>query len=190
MARPTAVYDANVLYPAVLRDLLMWLAFLGVVRARWTDEIHEEWIRNLVDEANPKRTRAVLHKVRDRMNEAVRDALVTGYQDWIPQVELPDPDDRHVVAAAIAAKAEVIVTLNLKDFPAAALAPFAIEALHPDDFLVRLFVQDPDAVCEAVRRQRANLKNPPYTAGELLARLADTGVPRLAQLLEGHGHEL
>src|SRR4051812_43481660 len=99
MPRPTAVYDANVPYPAVLRDLLMWLAFLGVVRARWTDEIHKEWIRNLVDEANPKRTLAVLHKVRDKMNEAVREALVTGYQDWIPQVELPDPDDRHVVAA-------------------------------------------------------------------------------------------
>jgi len=122
--------------------------------------------------------------------EAVREALVTGYQDWIPQVELPDPDDRHVVAAAIVGKAEVIVTLNLKDFPAAALAPFGIEALHPDEFLVRLFGQDPDAVCEAVRRQRANLKNPPYTAEELLARLADNGVPRLAQLLEGRRKEL
>jgi predicted nucleic acid-binding protein len=190
MPRPTAVYDANVLYSAMLRDLLMWLAFLGVVRARWTDEIHEEWIRNLADEANPKRTRAALCRVRDKMNEAVRDALVTGYEGWVERVELPDPDDRHVVAAAIEAKAEVIVTLNLKDFPTAALAPFEIEPLHPDEFLVRLFGQDPDAVCEAVRRQRANLKNPPFAVGELLARLADTGVPRLARLLEERAKEL
>jgi hypothetical protein len=141
------IYDANVLYPAPLRDLLMWLAFLGVVRGRWTDEIQEEWVRNLADETNPKRTRKVLEKVRDKMNEAVRDALVTGYEEWIPKLQLPDPGDRHVVAAAIQAEAEVIVTLNLKDFPAAALSPFEIEALHPDTFLVGLFAQDSDGVC-------------------------------------------
>src|SRR5206468_7800890 len=101
-----------------------------------------------------------------------------------------DPNDRHVLAAAIQGGAEVIVTANLKDFPAVALAPFGIEALHPDTFLVRLFEQEPDAVCEAVRRQRANLKNPPYTAAVLLVTLANTGVPQLARLLADRVGEL
>ncbi len=81
------------------------------------------------------------------MNDAVRDCLVTGYEDLIASLSLPDPDDRHVLAAAIRADADVIVTYNLKDFPAETLAPFDIEAQHPDDFLVSLLDQAPGVVC-------------------------------------------
>ena len=122
------------------------------------------------------------------MNEAVRDCMVTGYEDLIESLSLPDPDDRHVLAAAIRADAEVIVTFNLKDFPNNVLSSYNIEALHPDDFLLTLFDAAPGPVCAAVKRQRESLRNPPKTAEELLATFENQGlvqtVARLRQFLE------
>ena len=112
----TVVYDACVLYPNTLRDLLMELATRDLYRAKWTDEIHDEWIRNL-KQNKPDLPIEKLYRVRDLMNENVRDCLVIDYQWLIEKLNLPDPNDRHVLAAAIKAKAEVIVTSNLKDFP-------------------------------------------------------------------------
>ena len=113
----TAVYDANVLYPAPLRDLFIRLAQAGLVRAKWTDTIHDEWTRNVLKN-NPMLSSERLTRTRSLMNEAVRDCLVSGYEVLIDSLSLPDPDDRHVLAAAIRAGAQVIVTYNLKDFPA------------------------------------------------------------------------
>ena len=96
----TALCDACVLYPAPLRDLLMYLAQAGLFRARWTEAIHREWIENLL-ENEPKRDRARLERTRDLMNEAIPDCLVTDYEELIAALTLPDPDDRHVLAAAI-----------------------------------------------------------------------------------------
>jgi PIN domain len=110
------------------------------------------------------------------MNEAVRDCLVTGYEDPIESISLPDPDDRHVLAAAIRADAEVIVTFNVKDFPASVLASYNIEAQHPDDFVLALFDVAPGPVCAAVKRQREGLRNPPKSAKELLATFASQGL--------------
>jgi len=115
------IYDANVLYPAPLRDLLMWVTLQDVVLARWTDDIHEEWMRSVLRERYDL-TRVQLERTRDLMNQSVRDCLVTDYHDLIPGLTLPDADDRHVLAAAIRAGANVIVTYNLKDFPAARLS--------------------------------------------------------------------
>ena len=159
----TAVYDANTLYPAPLRDLLIRLAQAGLVRARWTETIHDEWVRNVLKD-NPRLSAERLARTRALMNEAVRDCLVTGYEDLIASLSLPDPDDRHVLAAAIRAGADVIVTYNLADFPTKALARFDVEAQHPDDFLVCLLDQAPGVVCAAVKRQREGLRNPPKTA--------------------------
>src|SRR5438270_12260865 len=146
MERPvTAVYDANILYPAPLRDLFIRLAQTGLVRARWTEAIHDEWVRNVLKD-NPTLSPDRLARTRTLMNEAVRDCLVTGYEDLIESLSHPDPDDRHVLAAAIRAGAAVIVTYNLKDFPAETLARFDIEAQHPDDFLVSLLDQAPGVV--------------------------------------------
>jgi hypothetical protein len=121
------------------------------------------------------------------MNEAVRDCLVTGHEDLIASLTLPDAD-RDVLAAAIRAGAEVIVTDNLRDFPAAELARFDIEALHPDDFLLSLLDVAPGTVCTAVKRQREGLRNPPKTAQELLATLEGHGltqaVARLREFLD------
>src|SRR6516225_2434590 len=121
----TAVYDANILYPAPLRDLFIRLAQAGLVRARWSETIHEKWIRNVIKD-NPRLSAERLARTRTLMNEAVRDCLVTGYEELIASLSLPDPDDRHVLAAAIHAGSDVIVTCNLVDFPAEALARFAI----------------------------------------------------------------
>ena len=92
-----AVYDANVLYPAPLRDLLIRLAQAGLVHARWTETIHDEWIRNVLAN-NQHVTAERLARTRSLMNEAVGDCLVTGYEDLIDALKLPDPDDRHVLA--------------------------------------------------------------------------------------------
>jgi predicted nucleic acid-binding protein len=173
----TAVYDACVLYPAPVRDLLVHLATLDVVRARWTDAIHDEWIRNvLADRADL--TRVQLERTRTLVNAHVRDCLVTGYEDRIPTLTLPDPDDRHILAAAVHGGATVIVTFNLKDFPPAVLTPLAVEAVHPDEFVSRLLAEQPELVCEAVRRQRANLKWPPKTVEEFLLVLEHCGLTR------------
>lgn len=171
----TAVYDANVLYPAPLRDLLIRLAQAGLVRARWTEAIHDEWVRNVLAD-NPALSPDRLARTRTLMNEAVRDCLVTGYEGLIDSLALPDPDDRHVLAAAIHADAELIVTFNLKDFPVPELASYNIQAQHPDEFLVSLFDTAPGPVCAAVKRQREGLRNPPKTAEELLATLESQGL--------------
>lgn len=171
----TAIYDANILYPAPLRDLFIRLAQAGLVRARWTETIHDEWVRNVLKD-NARLSAERIARTRTLINDAVRDCLVTGYEDLIDSLTLPDPDDRHVLAAAIRAGAEVIVTYNLKDFPAEMLTRFDIEAQHPDDFLLSLFDLAPGLVCGAVKRQRAGLRNPPKTAEELLATLESQGL--------------
>lgn len=183
----TAVYDANILYPAPLRDLFMRLALAGLVRARWTDAIHDEWVRSVLrdnSELSPDR----LSRTRSLMNEAVRDCLVTDYEDLIESLTLPDPNDRHVLAAAIRTSAEIIVTLNIKDLPHNTLMKFNLEAMHPDDFVASLFDAAPGPVCAAVKRQREGLRNPPKTAEELLVTLEKQGltqsVAKLRQFVE------
>ncbi len=163
------------------------MAQADLVQARWTEQIHDEWLRNVLKD-NPRLSAERLARTRTLMNDAVRDCLVTGYEDLIASLSLPDPDDRHVLAAAIRAGAEVIVTFNLADFPAEALARFDIEAKHPDDFVVELLDQAPGAVCTAIKRQRESLCNPPKTAQELLATLESHGltqtVARLRQFID------
>src|SRR3954468_4203517 len=137
MAR-IALLDACVLYPAPVRDFLMRLALTGLFQARWTDAIHDEWTRNVLAD-RPDVTRESLERCRRLMDEHVPDCLVTGYEFLIPTLSLPDPDDRHVLAAAVHGGAGAIVTFNLKDFPASVLGGYHIEPVHPDEFIVRLW---------------------------------------------------
>jgi hypothetical protein len=167
---PTVLYDACVLYPAPLRDLLMRLAMADLFQARWTDEIHDEWTRNVA--ANrPDVSPSSLDRCRRLMDRHVPDSLVTGYEALIPTLVLPDPGDRHVLAAAIRGGAGIIVTFNLGDFPASVLGEHQIEAVHPDEFVVRLWDEAPESVLEVARRQRGALKSPTKTAAEYLATL-------------------
>jgi hypothetical protein len=166
----TVLYDACVLYPAPLRDLLMQLALTDLFQARWTDAIHDEWTRSVLAD-RPDIKPESLARCRELMDRHVPDCLVTGYEALIPTLHLPDPDDRHVLAAAIHAQAELIVTFNLGDFPASVLGSFGIEPVHPDEFIVRLWDEFPEKVLAAARLHRASLKRPAKTAAEYLGTL-------------------
>lgn len=167
----TALYDSCVLYPAPLRDLLMRLAMTDLFRARWSRDIHEEWIRSVLRD-RPDLTRERLERTRDLMDAHVRDCVVSGYESLIPGLQLPDEDDRHVLAAAVKAGASVIVTYNVADYPEAALSRFGIEAQHPDVFLTHLLDLAPGAVVAAARDQRAALRSPPLSVEDFLDALA------------------
>jgi predicted nucleic acid-binding protein len=166
-----------------LRDLFIRIAQVGLVRAKWTETIHDEWMRSVLKD-NPQLLPDRLTRTRTLMNEAVRDCLVTGYNDLVESLSLPDPNDRHVLAAAIRADADVIVTFNLKDFPGETLARYGIEAMHPDDFLMSLLDAAPGMVCAAVKRQRESLRNPPKTIEELLITLEGQGLSRAVVSLQ------
>ena len=155
----TAVLDACVLYPPTLRDLLMRLAGGILYAPRFTDAIHDEWMRNVLQD-RPDLMPAQLQRTRQFMNEVDADALVTGYESLVPSLSLPDQNDRHVLAAAVHCKASVIVTFNLRDFPASVLSPLAITAQTPDLFVCALYDANPNAVVERLRRQRTALRNP------------------------------
>lgn len=178
----TALFDACVLYPAPLRDLLMWLGLSGLFRARWTQEIHDEWKRNLY--ANrPELSRAQLDRTSELMDKAIPDALVTGYKDLIDGLSLPDTNDRHVLAAAIRCGAGTIVTFNQRDFPNEMLSIYGMESQHPDEFITNLFDLDPAAVATAAQLQRSKLKNPTIDVDGFLEILRKQGLPQTTKLL-------
>jgi predicted nucleic acid-binding protein len=178
----TAFYDANVLYPAELRNLLMHLALTGLFRAKWSADVHEEWISALL-EMRPDLTRDKLERTRALMDLHAVDALVTGYEDLIPGLRLPDPNDRHVLAAAIRGQADVIVTMNLRDFPADVVGAFGIEAQHPDEFVLHLLDLSPGAVMAAAESHRQSLKNPPQTVDEYFETLERRGLTKTVAVL-------
>jgi predicted nucleic acid-binding protein len=171
----TALLDANVLYPAPVRDVLLQLAVTDLFHAKWSADIHKEWIEALLRN-EPHRDRATLERTRTKMDQATRDALVTGYEPLVPTLELPDPGDRHVLAAAILGRCDVIVTRNQRDFPESALSPFGIETQDPDEFLRNQLDLAPGKFCQALRTIRARLKSPPYTVDEYLSTLRAQGL--------------
>lgn len=177
----TVVYDACVLYPAPLRDFLMWLALTDTFRARWTEQIHEEWMRGVLRERPELQEQ--LKRTRDLMNSHVRDSLVTGYEHLIETLDLPDADDRHVMAAALHCGASLIVTANLKDFPEETLRRYQLAAEHPDDFICNLFDLHPAKVVEAARSHRKTLKKPPKTVDEYLDCLLKQGLTQTVDAL-------
>ncbi len=145
----TALLDANVLYPAPLRDILLRLASADLYQPKWTELIQEEWVGNLLLNREDL-DREKLERTKQAMNSAFPDANIEGYETLITALSLPDPDDRHVLAAAIEAGAHVIVTFNLKDFPIAQLKPFDIKAQDPDTFISHLIHFDQLGSLEAL----------------------------------------
>ncbi len=177
-----AVLDACVLYPVPIRDLLLSLAAAGLYKPKWSALIQDEWSRNLL--ANRADLKALqLQRTATMMNLAFPDADVEGYEVFIPTLTLPDPDDRHVLAAAIHGETEWIVTQNVRDFPSEVLAPWGIRAVHPDAFLQELLLSHPSQVVEALRRGRHRYRSPPITAQEMLTSLARQGLPETVQAL-------
>lgn len=169
------VYDANVLYPSTLRDLLIRVAQAGLVQARWTHQILDETFDNLTRN-RPDLPVEALQRTRALMISAVRDCLVTGYEPLIASLELPDPDDRHVLAAAIRARAQVIVTENLSDFPPPVLSEWDIEAKSPDDFVLDQIHLDKKVVWACAQQIADSWRKPPGTVTDVLARLQRNGL--------------
>jgi predicted nucleic acid-binding protein len=167
VATITAVVDACVLYPARLRDLLLSLAGADLFRPIWSEMIQEEWIRNVL--ANRRDlTRGQLERARDLMNRAFPGSSIQGFEAVIPTLTLPDSDDRHVLAAAIHVHADLIVTINLSDFPVAALGSHGIVVAHPDPFVDYLFTLDEDEALAAIAKMRKRLRAPAMTPKEFI----------------------
>ena len=179
------VYDANVLYPNTLRDLLIRISQAGLVQAKWTDEILNEMLRAL-SRNRPDIPSDKFDRLRQLMNEAVRDCLVSEYEPLIEGLKLPDPADRHVLAAAIKAGAQVIVTNNLKHFPAADLSHWNVEAKSPDDFVLDQVGIDGRAVTACVQQIADSRTRPAQDIEDVLSQLERDGlVESIAALRAG-----
>ncbi len=178
-----AVYDACVLYPNFLRDFLVRLAIhgrgQGYLRVKWTGRIHREWMRAVL-RRRPD-LRAALRRTRQLMNRHVRGCRVRGYERWEQRLSLPDA--RHVLAAALACVADVIVTFNTADFPAATLHPFRIVAVEPDTFAYQLLPTG--IVASAAADHRASLTRPPMSVSEYLDALVRSRLPATAAAIAG-----
>lgn len=179
----SAVIDACVLYSSMLRNLFMHLSVTELCRLKWTAEIHTEWMRN-VHKNHKDIPFENLERIRDLMDAHAGDALVTGYQHYIPSITLPSRSDAHVLAAAIHSKSSVIVTFNLKDFPLEETEKFGIEAQHPDEFIRHLLDLSAPMVIDALREMRSNLNNPPYSPTEFMSRLRALGLVESVRFLE------
>jgi PIN domain len=181
----TALLDANVLYPAPLRDYLLHLASLEVYTPLWTATIQEEWIRNLL-KARPDISRAALEATRRSMDKAFPGSNITGYESLIGNISLPDPDDRHVLAAAVKGEAGLIVTANIKDFPTDILITYSIRAEHPDAFVSACIDRDRQKAIKALENQIKTLKNPPLRREKVLENLERTGLTRSVSKLKSY----
>ena len=175
------VYDACVLYPAPVRDLLMEIAISDLVQAKWTERIHQEWMTSLLKDRPEIKER--IKQTRRLMDTTIPDALVTHYESLIDDITLPDPGDRHVLAAAIKCDAQMIVTANLKDFPQDYLATHGMEAVHPDQFIEQQIGLNQATVIACARRIRARLQNPEKSADEYLEILSSSRLPVTTDLL-------
>lgn len=163
-ARFTALLDACVLHPVAVADSLLSVYLCGLFAPKWTEQIEQEWMRSLAREK--QKPVELFQGRRDRMRAAVPDWEVpeAAWSKVARGLSLPDADDVHVLAAAIAGHADCIVTFNLRDFPDSELAPFGIEAIHPDEFLIAQLDLDPYATLAAFKDQRARLKRPDMSA--------------------------
>lgn len=177
-----AVADACVLTPAALCDFLLRAAATELYRLCWSDDILDEVRRTLTNDLGIDVSRADRRVAA--MKGAFPEARVTGYENLIPSMPHGlDAKDRHVVAAAVATGAQVIITSNLRDFPAPALAPLGIEAQSPDDFLQSLAAEDSGALKQALIEQAAALLAPPMTLLDIITSLR-RDAPAFAALME------
>ncbi|WP_419849223.1 PIN domain-containing protein [Candidatus Poriferisocius sp.] len=178
-----ATYDACVLHPAGLRDFLVRLAMTGLFRAHWSQDILDEMISSILAR-RPDLDEAQLSRTRELMCDAVPDSVTTGYEDLIEGLNLPDPNDRHVLAAAIRSGSQVIVTENIDDFPLHTLETYNIEAQTADVFVLHLIDLSPTTVSNVIQAQAAALTNPPMSISDVLDRLARSGLPRSVAALK------
>lgn len=175
-----AILDANILYSARLRDFFVWLALENAYQAHWTPTITAEWTRNLLQK-RPEIALENLERTQRLMDKALPNALLEN----IPSLDvvLPDPNDTHVLEAAVYAKAAFIVTHNLRDFPDSILKPYLVKAISPDDFIWQIVEYTPKLVLNAIQLQQANLQRPQISMNEMLMQLETQGLVKVATWL-------
>ena len=185
-----AILDADVLYRAAIRDILLQLAKDDLFEAKWTVQIHEEWMEALAKN-RPDIARSRIERLRNKMDAETRDPLVFGFESIVEGLYLPeDPNDRHVLAAAIVGKCSTIITINVGHFPAERLEPFGIIAQHPDTFLLELLAQNVESFCDAIRLVRKRLKKPPFSVDAYLQNLNKLGLVQTVAALRRHAQLL
>jgi len=187
MPRLVTFIDANVLYGATSRDLLLQLGTDKILSLKWSETVHLEWTQALV------RSRPDLADRVDRtcslMVAALPDAMVLGYEHRIDDLNLPDQNDRHVLAAALECGAHMILTFNLRHFPQEAL-PTSVAAVHPDTLLSLLVTASRVPVLAAIRKVRRRLANPPMTPAQYLDALRHAHLPLTAKALQAFQDEI
>jgi predicted nucleic acid-binding protein len=177
----TAVLDACVLFRGGVRDFLLWLAESGAFSPVWSDAIHDEWIRSRRDKFDDPMPRLIY--ARKEMEKAFPGANFDPDPETLSTITLPDANDIHVVATAVAAQAKFIITYDVRHFSDAVLGPLGLRAEIPDEFCVRCFDEAPADVIEGARLHRASLRRPSYDTHSYLDHLASLGFERTADLL-------
>lgn len=178
--RFTAVLDTNIIYPVIIRDILFWFAHYDLYTPKWSENIFDEWKKVMMekgissDDADKRISKA---------NIAFPDALVQNYQGLIDKLDLPDKDDRHVLAAAIKTNANIIVTNNLKDFPEEYLQSFSLSAKSADDFLTDIIDLNQEQAVASFREMVLNKKNPKQDEFDVLKQLRNAGLKDTADYL-------
>ncbi len=175
-----AVLDTNVIYPVVIRDLLFWFAHYDLYTPKWSAQIFCEWEKVMERKGIPQNE---IYKRVQKANLAFPDALVRNYEGLIPGLNLPDPDDCHVLAAAIKSNANVIVTNNLNDFPQDYLSSFGLNAKSADDFLTDIIDLNHDQAVEAFKEMVLQKKNPESDEYQVLNMLRRSGLNDTANYL-------
>lgn len=182
--RFVAILDANVLVGALTRNLLLHLAEAGFYRPRWSVRILDETRRALERQNKPVE---YLDRLFLSVNAAFPEARV---EDWeiyeATIVGLPDESDKHVLAAAVKCDASVIITENLKDFPAVALDPVGVEPVNTDSFIADLIDLNQSAAINAIERMREGFRRPEYTRSDLVNRMSEIGLVQSAAILAGY----
>lgn len=192
--RFTALIDACSLAGALKRNLLLTLAEAEFFRARWSAPILDETeraIARMIEQKGDPDHREKAGRARVSIEAAFKDAIVDGFDHLLPYGSaLPDPADAHVLAAAIKTQASMIVTENLKHFPATALMGFNLEAKSADAFIADTLNLDIGRGVAALNLMRARLKKPELTADALLLRMEADGLVETASMLEPHRDSL
>ena len=178
--RFTAVLDTNVVYPVILRDILLWFGHYDLYTPKWSEHIFQEW-KKIMLEKGVNELDAV-NRI-NKVNQAFPDALIINYKGLIDKLELPDVDDRHVLAAAIKVNANLIVTNNIKDFPTHYLQPFGLNAKTADDFLTDIIDLNQEQAIAAFKEMVLNKKNPKMDELEVLNQLRNAGLKDTANYL-------
>lgn len=182
MAKPVVLLDANI-FPAVwLLDIMLTLDERQVIDAVWSERILKEARHALVERRG--RTPEQADRLLSFITPMNPTHCVYGWSRLESTLELPDPDDRHVLAAALVADADYIVTYNLRDFPEAGLERYAVKAVHPDEFLSLALTYDQEGVVDAMKGVVASKDNPPRTMKEELEHLRKLRLDRFVEGLE------